>query len=128
MKSAFPVILTARLNLKPRDIAEIGGFSLRFAQALTAGKVAFPQDVITALEQIDEDLDDMQRHILSKYLNDPTYLYIFHTNEELRENFPDWPGRGASGGPFVGPHRIATYYAWVELKEQYEAPQILFHP
>ena len=128
MKNALPVVLTARLNLKPKEIAEIGGFSLRFAQALTAGKVAFPPDVVAALQQIDADVDTMQKDILLNYHNGEKRLYIFQTNEDLRKHYPKWPGRGKASGPFVGPHRIATYHAWELIKQGNKEPDVLFHP
>ena len=133
MKTALPVALTARLNLKPKDIAEIGGFSLRFAQALAAGKVAFPSDVVTALEQIDGDLHTMTKDILGDLTPQQEAFNIFRTNEELREHcrkqHPYWMARGQSNGPFVGPHRVATYYAWRVLKKQHMGwRDIVFHP
>ena len=128
MKNAFPVVLTCRLNLKPRDIAEIGDFSLRFAQALTAGKVPFPQDVVTSLQQIDGDIDTMLKDILASINKGQGHLYIFKTNDELRQHHPEWPARGYSSGPFIGPHRIATYHAWKALKEKGREPDVLFCP
>lgn len=103
--------LTGALGLSPRDLAEIGGFSDRFARDLVAGRKSFPQNVKDALDQIDDDCDVITDELVSDVQEGSAAIWIFRSNADLRRAFPDWPGRGEADGGFVGPHRIAALAA-----------------
>jgi len=107
--------LTGVLGLSVRDLAEIGGFSDRFARYLVSGGHPYPEDVRDALDELDRDSDMMVDTIVADVRAGAEAIWIFRTNEDLRAHFPDWPGRGHAPGGFVGPHRIAALTAADQL-------------
>lgn len=111
MTDARYAVLTGALGLSVNDLAEIGGFSDRFARDLVAGRRPFPQDVKDALDDLDDDNDVIVDEIVADVQEGAGAIWIFRTNAELRQYFPDWPGRGKAAGGFVGPHRIAALAA-----------------
>lgn len=124
---ALPATLTANLGLSARDLAEIGGFSDRFARDLLAGRRPFPADVFEALMDIQDDIDAMTDALIDTQDDidaalpgaaDQGAIQVYRTNAELREHFRQWPGRGHAAGGFVGPHRIAALTAWETLRER----------
>lgn len=124
--NALYATLTANLGLSARDLAEIGGFSDRFARDLLAGRRPFPKDVAEALLDIQDDIDVMADAIEESVRDGDGAIFVFRTNAELRQLFPQWPGRGKALGGFVGPHRIAALTAWDSLKNDGIYVDILF--
>lgn len=115
MTDARYAALTGALGLSVNDLAEIGGFSDRFARDLVAGRRPFPEDVRNALDDLDDDTDTMVDEIIADVQEGAGAVWIFRSNSELRQHFPDWPGRGEAKGGFVGPHRIAALTAADQL-------------
>lgn len=113
MIDAYPATLASSLGLRSKDLAEIGGFSDRYARDVLAGRAGLHIDVVEALELLQDDVeviaDKMEAMIEEGRISE---IEVFRTNEQLREQFPQWPVRGKSGGGFVGPHRIAAIEAW----------------
>lgn len=112
MNGAFYAALASSLGLRSKDLAELGGFSDRFARDLLKGSASarFQSDVIEALELLSDDID-----VMVDVMVDQDTLTVFRTNEQLRKVFRDWPARGQSAGGFIGPHRIAVVSA-VQLR------------
>ena len=125
-RDALYATLTANLGLSARDLAEIGGFSDRFARDLLAGRRPFPADVREALLDVQDDIDVMTDEIEADVREGAGAIYVFRTNAELRDLFPQWPGRGHAPGGFVGPHRIAALTAWDALRDSGIDVDILF--
>ena len=110
--------LTRLLGLTVNDLAEIGDFSDRYARDLFAGKAKFPEDVRNALHDLDDDSDVIFDEIIADVQEGDGKVYIFKRNDDLRQYFPDWPGRGHALGGFVGPHRIAAMAAVKHLRSE----------
>ena len=121
---AFWPVLVANLGLTPRDLAEIGGFSERFARDLLSGRKPFPEDVHAALEDIQDDIDVMTDSLVADIEEGVRVIHVYRTNDEMRRLFPEWPGRGRATGGFVGPHRIAALGAWEHARDA-EIPAVL---
>lgn len=115
MTDARYAALTGALGLSVNDLAEIGGFTDRFARDLVSGRRPFPADVRQALDDLDDDSDVMVDGIIADVQSGAGAIWIFRSNAELRQHFPDWPGRGCASGGFVGPHRIAALTAADQL-------------
>ena len=109
--------LAGAMGLSVSDLAEIGGFSDRFARDLLAGRRPFPEPVKDALELLDFDVNVLVDAIMSAVEEGAGVIFIFRTNEEVRTYFPDWPGRGHAAGGFIGPHRTAALAASDHLAE-----------
>ena len=119
--------LAASLGLSSRDIAEIGGFSDRFARDLVGGRRPFPQDVKDALDALDDDSDVIIDKIITDIQEGAGAIWVFRSNSELRQHFPDWPGRGSASGGFVGPHRIAALAAADQLSSEGVDVDLIFY-
>lgn len=129
MTNARYAALTGALGLSVNDLAEIGGFSDRFARDLVAGRRPFPQDVKDALSDLDDDSDVLVDEIIADVREGAGAIWVFRSNAELRHHFPDWPGRGHAKGGFVGPHRIAALTAADQLSsEGIDVDLIFFDP
>ncbi len=109
MNSAYYLTLASYLGLRSADLAEIGGFSDRYARDLLKGNANFHDDLIEALELIQDDIE-----VIVDVLDDADVIVVYRTNAELRQHFPEWPGRGKAEGGFIGPHRIAAIMAHQE--------------
>jgi hypothetical protein len=104
------------LGLSARDVAEIGGFSDRFARDILAGRKSFPQDTKVALFQLLKEywtiIDAMKKEARAGV----GVFYIYRTNEQLRASSVGeiWPKVGKAEGGFVGPYRSAAFevYRW----------------
>ena len=107
--------LTGALGLSVKDLAEIGGFSDRFARDLVAGRRPFPHYVKDALDDLDDDSDVLVEEVIADVQEGAGAIWVFRSNDELRQHFPDWPGRGEAKGGFAGPHRIAALAAADQL-------------
>lgn len=106
---AYCATLASSLGMRSKDLAELGGFSDRFARDLLAGRCRFPSDVQEALEMLEEDVS-----VITDVLAELDSLAVYKTNCELRAAFKQWPARGESSGGFVGPHRVAVISAHAE--------------
>ncbi|WP_170607948.1 hypothetical protein [Ruegeria arenilitoris] len=105
------------LGLSARDVAEIGGFSDRFARDILAGRKSFPQDTKSALHTLlFGTFDTIVKAMKQDVRNGVRVIYIYRTNEQLRAS-PDgkiWGPVGKAPGGFVGPYRTAAFevYRW----------------
>ena len=127
MTDARYVALTGALGLTVNDLAEIGGFSSRFARDLVAGMRPFPRDVKQALDDLGDDADVMVDEIIADVQEGAGAIWIFRSNNDLRRHFPDWPARGHAAGGFVGPHRIAAIEAADQLAADGIDVDLLFY-
>lgn len=126
MTDALYATLTHNLGLSSRELAEIGGFSDRFARDLIAGRRPYPADVQEALLDIQDDIDVLTDLIEAEVEEGQGVIWMFGTNEELRTKLPAMPARGHAAGGFLGPYRIAALTAWDALCEQGIDVDILF--
>lgn len=127
MRDALYATLANNLGLSSRELAEIGGFSDRFARDLLAGRKPFPADVQQALLDIQDDIDVLTDSIEADVDEGQGVIWMFGTNEELRLHLTSIPGRGEAAGGFIGPFRIAALTAWDALKERGIDVDIIFH-
>lgn len=104
------------LGLSARDVAEIGGFSDRFARDILAGRKSFPQDTKVALFQLFKDFKNIIEAMKLEVRDGERIVYIYRTNEQLRASPVGavWPAVGKAKGGFVGPYRAAAFqvYSW----------------
>lgn len=129
MTDARYAALTGALGLSVNDVAEIGGFSDRFARDIVAGRRPFPQDIRDALDDLNDDGDTLVDEIIADIQEGSAAIWIFRSNNELRQHFPDWPRRGHAKGGFVGPHRIAALAAADQLSSDgIDVDLIFFDP
>lgn len=116
-RDALYAVLAHNLGLSSREMAEVGGFSDRFARDLLAGNRPVPKDVQTALLEIQDDIDVLADSIEADVNEGQGVIWIFRTNTDLRAKFPQMPGRGQAAGGFIGPYRIAALTAWDALRD-----------
>lgn len=126
MTDARYAAMTGALGLTVNDLAEIGGFSDRFARDLVSGRKPFPTDVQQALDDLDNDSDVIVDEIIANVQEGAGAIWIFRSNSDLRQHFPEWPGRGHAKGGFIGPHRIAALAAADALADLGIETEILF--
>lgn len=125
-RNALYATLTHSLGLSSRDLAEIGGFSDRFARDLLAGRRPFPADVRDAIDAIQDDIDHLTKAILSDALNIEDVIWIPGSTSDLRCLYPDIPARGAAEGGFIGPYRLAALAAWEKLLRTNVSRELFF--
>lgn len=118
MRNALYATFTANLGINSRELAEIGGFSDRFARDLLAIRRPFPADVQEALTNLQDDIDVLTDEIEADVLEGRGVIWMYRDNADLRNARPDIPGRGKAGGGFIGPYRLAAMTAWDALKKQ----------
>lgn len=128
MIDARPAALTGALGLSVNDLAEIGGFSGRFARDLVRGKRPFPADVCAALKALDDDVGVITDELIADVQEGTGAIFVFRSNDELRQLFPAWPGRGKARGGFVGPYRIAALAAADHLADGGIDVDLVFWP
>ena len=126
MRDALNATLAHNLGLSAREVAEIGGFSDRFARDLMAGRRPFPHDVAEALLDIQDDIDVLTDAIEADVAEGRGVIWMYGDNAALRAARPDIPGRGAAAGGFIGPFRIAALTARDVLGERGVDVDILF--
>lgn len=99
------------LGLSARDVAEIGGFSDRFARDILAGRKSFPQDTKVALFKLFKDYRNIIEAMKAEVRAGERVFYIYRTNEQLRASPVGdvWPKVGKAQGGFVGPYRSAAF-------------------
>ncbi len=105
------------LGLSARDVAEIGGFSDRFARDILAGRKSFPQDTKAALHHLlFKTYDTIVKAMKQDVREGSREIYIYRTNEQLRASPVGklWGPVGKADGGFVGPYRNAAFevYRW----------------
>ncbi|MGB3025825.1 hypothetical protein [Paradevosia shaoguanensis] len=107
-QDALYATMCSYLGLSARDVAEIGGFSDRFARDLLAGRRQFPTDTKKAIFELHKVFQGLVRAGKEDVLDGQTALYIYRTNEQLRASPVGqiWPGA------FVGPYRAAMFEVW----------------
>ena len=126
MRDALNATLAHNLGLSAREVAEIGGFSDRFARDLMAGRRPFPHDVAEALLDIQDDIDVLTDAIEADVAEGQGVIWMYGDNAALRAARPDIPGRGAAAGGFIGPFRIAALTARDALGQRGVDVDILF--
>lgn len=126
MRNALDAVITLSLGLSSTELAEVGGFTERFARDLLAGRRPFPSDVAEAVRLIQDDIDVMADAFVSDIEEGQAAIMIHPTNSRLREARPDIPGRGAAGGGFVGPYRIAALTAFEIMQDRGVDIDLLF--
>lgn len=117
MRNAIDATLAANLGLNSRELAEIGGFSDRFARDLLAVRRPFPSDVREALLDVQEDIEVLADALEEDVREGGAMIFMYGDNAALRKARPDIPGRGKAAGGFIGPYRIAALTAWDALRE-----------
>lgn len=107
-QDALYATMCSYLGLSSRDVAEIGGFSERFARDLLAGRRQFPMDTKKALFDLHKVFQAIVSAGKEDVLEGQTVFSIYRTNEQLRGSPVGqiWP-RG-----FVGPYRAAMFEVW----------------
>lgn len=107
-QDALYATMCSYLGLSARDVAEIGGFSERFARDLLAGRKQFPTDTKKALFDLHNAFQTLVSAGKEDVLAGQTGFYIYRTNEQLRASPVGkiWPGG------FVGPYRAAMFEVW----------------
>jgi hypothetical protein len=125
---AFHATLCSFLGLSARDLAELGGFSERFARDLLAGRRPFPSDVKISIELLLNDVTQIAKAILLDLSEGERTIYIYRTNDQLRASPVGgaWPTRGAAAGGFVGPYRAAVFNSWLSAQGQGIDLQLVF--
>jgi hypothetical protein len=116
------------LGLSARDLAEIGGFSDRFARDLLAGRRPFPSDTKHTLEQLFHDLENITEALTLELNAGERTVYVYRTNKQLRASplGSVLPARGKSAGGFTGPFRVAVLGAWRKLRDQGIDVELIF--
>jgi|GEM_PF-2460656 len=104
---AANVVLCSYLGLTARDLAEIGGFSDRFARDLLAGRRPFPKDVQNTLRVLYADLANIQQVMIEQAATEDPTIYIYRTREQLCSSPVGkiWPNA------YLGPYRVAAFEA-----------------
>lgn len=128
MTDAYYPTLCGALGLSATNLAEIGGFSDRFARDLLQGRAAWQADVCEALDLLKHDVDLMAEAMVADVKAGASHILVYRTNEDLRAHFPNWPARGKAAGGFVGPHRVAAMAARDRLDADGVEVQLLFGP
>jgi hypothetical protein len=123
--NALYATFTHNLGLSSRELAEIGGFSDKFARDLLAGKRPFPPDVVEALHLLQDDIDVLTDGIVEDIHEGQGAIWMYRTNADLRRH-TNIPGRGKAEGGFVGPYRIAALTARDALSDAGIDTVILF--
>jgi len=118
MRCALYATLASNLGLSSRELAEIGGFSNRFARDLIAIRRPFPKDVCEALNDLEDDIDVLTDEIRSEVMEGQGVIWMYRDNADLRSSRPDIPSRGSASGGFIGPYRIAVMTAWDLLRAE----------
>lgn len=110
-QDAVYATMCSYLGLTARDVAELGGFSDRFARDLLAGRKSFPSDIKRALYKLYNNYNAIIITTKKQVAEGNNTLLIFRTNEELRASSTGkiWPKVGKAEGGFVGPYRAAMF-------------------
>lgn len=125
--NAIYATMCSYLGLSARDVAEIGGFSDRFARDILAGRKPFPEDTKAALNQLIVDFSRIVEALKLDVRDGVKVLYIYRTNAQLRASPVGkiWRAVGKAEGGFIGPYRAAAFevYRWsADVKESQATP------
>lgn len=113
---AYPATLAAALGINAKALAEIGGFSDRYARDILAGKANCPADTLEALQLIQDDIDVMTDSFIADVTEGAPSIGIYGSNDLLRAN-TNIPARGQAAGGFASTMKIAAITARDALKE-----------
>ena len=111
-------VLCSYLGLTARDIADIGGFSERFARDLLAGRKSFPKDVQAKLYELLKMIPALKQVMMEQADTPESTVYIYRTREQLLASHFGviWPEG------YLGPFRVAAFQA---AKECYNGGRTL---
>lgn len=107
-------VLCSYLGLTARDLAEVGGFSERFARDLLAGRRPYPGHVQEALRVLMAELPKIQQVMFEQTLTEDPTIYIFRTLEQLRSSPIGKVWRNA----YLGPYRVAAFEVFNRCKSE----------
>lgn len=109
---AYAACLIRALGITAADLTEIAGWSgPRMAQYVMTGAKPCPPDVVTALEDIQDDIDAITDDLVGRIESGEAVIRVYRDLDKLRREWPHWPGRGRAGGGFLGPFQIAAHTA-----------------
>ncbi|MDO5648925.1 hypothetical protein [Paracoccus sp. (in: a-proteobacteria)] len=124
---AFAACLIRALGLTASDLTEIGGWSgPRMAQHIMSGTRPCPADVLEALEDIQDDLETITDELVARVEAGEAAIYVYRDLDQLRQDWPHWPGRGKAAGGFLGPFQIAAHTAAAMMDENGIEVELLF--
>lgn len=115
--NAYPATLAAALGLSSKALAEIGGFSDRYARDILSGKANCPADTLEALQLLQDDVDVLTDAMIADVHEGSPVIWIYGSNGDLRAN-TNIPARGHSTGGFVSIMKIAAITARDALDEE----------
>ena len=116
---AYPSCLIRALGLTAGDLTEIGGWTgPRMAQHIMAGSRACPADVLEALEQVQDDIETITDDLVARIEDGDAAIHVYRSTDDLRRDWPQWPGRGHAAGGFLGPFQIAAHTAAAIMDER----------
>ena len=127
-RNALHATMCSFLGLSARDLAEIGGFSDRFARDLLAGRRPFPSDVKGTLEQLLVDFQTIVAAVVLDAQDGNREVFIYRSNEQLRASPVGriWSAKGKLAGGFAGLYRAAVFTAWRKLLDQKIELELVF--
>ena len=108
MTNANYFCLATALGLSPADLAEITGYGKTFMRDALAGNVALHDNVMEALDDLQDDCDVITDSLYQSAQEGHSVLVSYSSNDLLREQIPQWPGRGEAAGGFASVHRVAA--------------------
>lgn len=104
MDATFAVICSY-LGLTSRDLAELGGFSERFARDLLAGRRSFPETVQKELWGLRRDTAMLHEAMYQDVVDGEPTIYVYQTLEQLRHS----PVARVLPKVYLGPYRVAAF-------------------
>lgn len=107
---AYPATLAAALGLSSKALAEIGGFSDRYARDILSGKANCPADTLEALQLLQDDVDVLTDSFVADAHEGSPVIWIYGSNSDLRAS-TNIPARGKAAGSFVSIMKIAAITA-----------------
>ena len=107
-QNGYYFCLATALGLSTADLAEITGYGKTFMRDAIDGKVELHDDVKDALVELQDDCDVIADSLHQNAQEGHSVLVTYSSNELLREQMPQWPGRGEAAGGFASVHRVAA--------------------
>ena len=126
MTNANYFCLATALGLSPADLTEITGYGKTFMRDALAGNVALHDNVMEALDDLQDDCDVITDSLYQSAQEGHSVFVTWRSNELLREQIPQWPGRGEAAGGFASVHRVAAYNAKDALESKGVYVDIVF--
>lgn len=118
--------LATALGLSTADLAEITGYGKTFMRDAIDGKVELHDDVKEALSDLRDDCDAIADSLHQSAQEGHSVLVSYSSNDLLREQIPQWPGRGEAAGGFASVHRVAAREAKEALESEGVSVDIVF--